>query len=296
MWSTGVGMSDESIDSPERHLWTLFEPVHAITYFAPEAQEAFEEAGLRGFWRGYFGGRAAPLGAVDAAAVTALFFGFHPSFVERAVPDVWSRCSPADALAARLEGVDRAWTAHGLPSDRMQLKRAAFILRRAAESVADDRRPMFAANLALDWPDAPHLALWHGTTLLREHRGDGHLTALTVHDLGPCDAHVVRLARTGTAVDTVQPFRGWSDDDWAAAVGRLHERGVLDEAGQLTAVGIALHADVEALTDRLATRALRSVQQELAELAHIVAPIVAALEGRVIPYPNPMGVERFDAS
>jgi len=45
-----------------RSIWTLFEPVHAVTYFAPEARSAFEDAGLRGFWRGYFAGRAAPLG------------------------------------------------------------------------------------------------------------------------------------------------------------------------------------------------------------------------------------------
>ena len=45
-----------------RQLWTLFEPVHAVTYFSAEARSAFEGAGLRGFWRGYFAGRAAPLG------------------------------------------------------------------------------------------------------------------------------------------------------------------------------------------------------------------------------------------
>jgi len=283
-------------DSPERHLWTLIEPVHAITYFAPECQQAFEDAGLPGFWRGYFGGRAAPLGAVSAGAVTALFFGFHPSFVDRAVPDIWTRCSPADALAARLDGIDRAWTAHELPNDRAQLKRAAFIVRRAAEAVADDRRPMFAANLMIEMPTKPHLALWHAATLLREHRGDGHLVALTALEMGPCDAHVVRLAHTGTPVDTVQPFRGWSDDDWIAAVGRLHERGVLDDTGQITEMGAALHVAIEELTDQLATAPLRAIQSELAELAHILMPVVRALDGAVIPYPNPMGVERFDTT
>jgi hypothetical protein len=104
----------------------------------------------------------------------------------------------------------------------------------------------------------------------------------------------LRLARTGTSVETVKPFRGWSDEDWIAAIGRLHERGVLDDTGQITDVGSALHADIETLTDRLATQPLRAVQQELAELAHIIGPIVAALENRVIPYPNPMGVEPFD--
>src|ERR1700741_2968323 len=45
-----------------RSMWTLFEPVHAVTYFAAEARSAYEQAGLRGFWRGYFAGRAPPGG------------------------------------------------------------------------------------------------------------------------------------------------------------------------------------------------------------------------------------------
>ena len=54
-----------------RRLWALVEPVHDVTYFSPQSRAAFEAAGLRGFWRGYFAGRAAPLGAVAAAPVTA---------------------------------------------------------------------------------------------------------------------------------------------------------------------------------------------------------------------------------
>jgi hypothetical protein len=49
-------------------MWTLFEPIHAVTYFTPEARSAYERAGLRGFWRGYFAGRAAPLGAAGPAS------------------------------------------------------------------------------------------------------------------------------------------------------------------------------------------------------------------------------------
>jgi len=47
-----------------RRLWRVLEPYHAVTYFAPEAHQAFKDVGLRGFWMGYFAGRAAPLGAV----------------------------------------------------------------------------------------------------------------------------------------------------------------------------------------------------------------------------------------
>ena len=83
-------------------MWTLFEPIHAVTYFAPQARSAYEKAGLRGFWRGYFAGRAAPLGAAGAAVVTASFFNFAPAFVARAVPGVWELVTPDEALRIRV--------------------------------------------------------------------------------------------------------------------------------------------------------------------------------------------------
>src|SRR6202050_5294863 len=87
-----------------RSMWTLFEPIHAVSYFAPEARSAFEQAGLRGVWRGYFARRAAPLGPAGAAVVTASFFNFAPAFVGRAIPGVWELVTPEQALQARSAG------------------------------------------------------------------------------------------------------------------------------------------------------------------------------------------------
>ena len=56
-------------------------------FFAPETQAATDAVGLKGGWMSYFGCRAAPLGAVSAAAVTSIFYGFHPRRVERAIPE-----------------------------------------------------------------------------------------------------------------------------------------------------------------------------------------------------------------
>src|SRR4051794_7523917 len=81
-----------------RQMWTRFEPLHAVTYFTPEARAAYEAVGLRGYWRGYFAGRFAPMGAVDATPVISSAFGFAPGMVTRAVPDVWSRATPAETL------------------------------------------------------------------------------------------------------------------------------------------------------------------------------------------------------
>src|SRR5208282_5160219 len=87
-----------------RRMWTLFEPVHVVTYFTAEARAGFEQAGLRGFWRGYFAGRAAPLGPVGPAPVTASFCTFAPAMTTRALPAVWELISPGDALAVRQAG------------------------------------------------------------------------------------------------------------------------------------------------------------------------------------------------
>src|SRR4051812_9066204 len=86
-----------------RRMWGLYEPVHAALYFAPTTPAVFQEAGLRGYWRGYFAGRAAPLGAVGPAPVIAAFYGFAPQMVARALPDIWSRATPAAAITARQE-------------------------------------------------------------------------------------------------------------------------------------------------------------------------------------------------
>ncbi len=105
---TETGRAEEAVVAEvawnPRATWTLFEPVHAVTYFAPEARSAFEEAGLRGFWRGYFAGRAAPLGAAGPEVVTASFYNFAPAMVERAIPAVWALAPPATALRARRDG------------------------------------------------------------------------------------------------------------------------------------------------------------------------------------------------
>lgn len=293
-----------------RHLWQLFEPLHAVTYFAPEARAAYEEAGLRGYWRGYFAGRAAPLGAVPAAPVTALFFSFAPSMVERALPDVWRRASPERALAARLDGavaalrtltadVPGAWPASqagnppggGAGPATGTLLEAADLLETVARAAVTDGRALAAANAALPRPADPVGRLWLAATVLREHRGDGHITALVDAGLSGCEALVLRDALHGGRAD-LQPHRGWTDDQWDAAAETLKARGWLRADGTASAAGKAAHEDVESRTDRLAAppwEALTADQR--ARLAEVLTPLAVAAAA-VVPYPNTMGLPR----
>ena len=75
---------------PPGELWMAVEPVHAVIYFATECRDSLRTVGLRRFWPGYFGARAAPLGPVGPATVSALFFNFHPSMVSQSIPEAWS--------------------------------------------------------------------------------------------------------------------------------------------------------------------------------------------------------------
>jgi hypothetical protein len=273
-----------------RHLWQLYEPLHAVTYFAPQARDAYARVEVRGYWRGYFAGRAAPLGAVAAAPVTALFFSFAPTMVARAVPDVWARASPDEALAARLDGATAALRAI-LPHESAHWAEAAELLETAARAVATDGRALAAANAALPWPTDPLARLWHAATVLREHRGDGHVAALVDAELDGCQALVLRDALYGGR-EQLQPNRGWSDSAWDAAARALTARGLLDGDGRPTAAGEALHRAVEESTDRLAAQPWTTLTTpDQTRLARLLAPLADAAEV-VVPYPNPMGLPR----
>lgn len=269
-----------------RRLWTLFEPVHAVTYFSPEARSAFTEAGLRGFWRGYFAGRSAPLGAVAAPPVIASFFNFAPGMVTRALPAVWDLISPADALAVRQAGavaaLDRLLA--GVDADP---KLAADLLSTAAEGLDCAGRVLAAGNAALPVPDKPVARLWHAATVLREHRGDAHFATLLASDIDGCEA-VVLQARAKVPREQIQPVRGWTDEEWDSAAARLEARGLLAADGTKTPAGAALTADIEHRTDVAAARPW--TDQGLAgKLTQALTPIAVACAAD-LPFPNPIGV------
>ena len=95
-------------EHPARQLWKRLESIHAVTYFSPEPSEAHAAVGLRGFWMGYFGTRAAPLGAVAPGVVEATFFNFAPWKVRKAIPDAWTFAAPGTILEARRAGAAAA--------------------------------------------------------------------------------------------------------------------------------------------------------------------------------------------
>lgn len=276
-------------DAPRyaRAMWTLYEPIHAMTYFAPDARAAFEAAGLRGFWRGYFAGRAAPLGRIGPAPVIALFNGFAPAMVQRALPAVWSLIEPAAALDARAAGAAAAL--RRVFPDAAAVERAAASLETAVERAELAGRPLGAANADLPRRDDPYERLWQATATLREHRGDGHVAVLVAAGLAGLPMLVLRAA-LDIGRDLLQAARGWTDDEWDAATAQLVAAGLLDDAGQVTDAARRRIADIEQATDDAAAHPWAALDpDEISLVATALLPIARACVVE-LPERTPIGM------
>ena len=249
----------------------LTEVLHAVVYFAPEPLQGYQKLGLRGYWRGYFASRGAALGTPSAQLVTALFAGFAPAFVARAVPQVWEVAAPDDVLRARADG---AVAALRRVLGDLDPAPAASLTGEVVNGLDLAGRPMAAAHAALPRPEEPLAALWHDCTVLREHRGDGHLAAVAAAGLRWPVPHLL----AGDRVDPrQQELRGWSAAQWAAA------------AEQAAATAPGATAAVEALTGELAAQAYEHVDVDA--LRDALEPLAAAVvEAGLLPFPNAMGL------
>ena len=245
--------------------------LHSLIYFAPETEERLVAAGLEAGRMCYFAGRSAPMGAVSGGVVAATFYNFHPALVARCIPRAWQLASPAAIVSARFAAADAALTRLLGPEviASGDMTTIAGLVREAAGACSAEGRPLYAGHADLDWPSAPHLVMWHGLSLLREHRGDGHVAALVAAGLSGIDALVTHVATgEGFVPGFARASRGWSRPEWDAAVERLVARGLLEGASALTPEGISVLAPegFGALTP--AGNALRAhVEQETDQMA-----------------------------
>jgi hypothetical protein len=278
-----------------RQMWHLIEPVHAVLYYAPEV---FAEAGSLGYtvdtrWPSYFAWRGAPLGAAGPQAISSAFYSFSPAVVREHVPRAWLIAEPAKVLEHRVRAVDAAMRALlGGDVESPELAEAAGLARRAAEAASTSGRPLAAANADLPWPTEAHLVLWHAATILREHRGDGHVAALLTAGLDPTEA-LVSFAAIGAADVSVFASRGWTDDEWAAAGERLRARGLVEAGGEATAAGRALRESVERITDELAVAPWRALGPAVGRFAQLTAPMTQRIVASgLLPAQSTLGIRR----
>lgn len=252
--------------STARKAKSALEALHALIYFAPEAEQRFTGLGLEQGRMSYFAGRSAPMGPVGPGVVAATFYNFNPAVITESIPRAWSIASPSDVVAARFDAADAAL--RRLLGDDVvgseAVTEAAELAREASEGAAPEGKPLYAAHADLAWPELPHTRLWHAISLLREFRGDAHLAALQDAGLTGLQALVLQVA-TGEGLNEKfsKATRGWSDEEWSAAKEKLAARGLIDDG--LTEQGRQLREDVEAATDAMSMGPWRHLGQEKVE-------------------------------
>lgn len=246
---------------------------------------------------GYFAARSAPLGPGPGGPppnlVTAVFYNFTPERVARALPAAWEYADPEAVLRTRMASAVAALRRYGI-DDSDEVRRAADLAAKAARAARIDGRPLFAANAALPWPDEPVATLWHATTLLREHRGDGHVAALTAAGISGRESNVLHCAAGAVTKEFIRRSRDYDDDEWHTCCRALAARGLLHADGALTDAGRHLKDEIEATTDVLASNALdglddAEVESLFASLTPLARRVVA---GGDLPESTPMGMRR----
>ena len=273
-----------------RRTWRTAEPLHAMVYFTPEPQEEYAALGFdlrANRAAGYFPARAAAMGAVTADVVQATFFNFARRAVDVGMAGAWDVTSPEQLVQARFRGADRALRRLcGDLLDDPGVAEAAALARTAAEGCTPYGRPLYAANAGVPWPEEPHLQLFQAQTLLREFRGDGHIAALVTERVSGLEAAVLHIAMEETWDRRVlQKTRGYSDEEWDAAVARLAGRGWLQPDGTFTDEGRAHRQRVEDLTDELSVCAYDRIGVEGCDrLRELTRPLArAVVDGGGLP-------------
>lgn len=263
-----------------RKMFDLVEPIGVIPYSAEEPNEAMFALGFTNYWDIYFAGRAAPLGSsVPAGVVHALFYNFGPGEVARHIPKVWSTTTPEAAIAARQQGCVKALRSIlGDLVDTPDFNRAVELLTKAATSAPLEGRPMYAALRALPLPEEPVARLFHAASLLREHRGDGHIAALMAEGIGGLEAHVLLALDLGIAAPTFGRIHHLPSALLTHLIEGMKARGLIEDEKTFTPAGRQVKNRVEKVTDDLAVVAYEVLEgAELDELITALEPLAQKL-------------------
>lgn len=137
---------------------------------------------------------------------------------------------------------------------------------------------MYAALRALPIPDDVVARIFHAASMLREHRGDGHIAALMVEGVARLEAHVLLALNMNMPAEKFGRIHHLPAPQLAAVIDGMRHRGLIADDGWLSEKGRAVKQRVELLTDNLAVKPYEILEPgELDELRQALEPIVKLL-------------------
>jgi len=268
-------------------------------YFARECHEAYAAIGfenpIAGEWRGrlvndpitFHATRAALLGEIPALVAAAVFPHMSPAWIERAVTRRTELCDAATLVEVRQKGAV-AQLRRILGERPEGIERLATMARAGCDAADVGGRPFAAALLAMGWTDDPLTDAWHGAEVLRELRGDAHVSAWLGRGVVGPQAHILleywyRIGGCG-----LRRMWGWTAAQLDEAEADLVDRGLVRE-GELTPVGRALRDEIEDATDEAMLGVMHAIADELDDFARIAEPLsraVVAGKGSLVSRPS----------
>ncbi|HEY5886325.1 MAG TPA: hypothetical protein VIT24_01300 [Acidimicrobiales bacterium] len=264
---------------PARRLRNALEPLAANVYFAKEAHDRYTAMGLD-YFGGYFCSRSACMGRLTGEAVTAVFGVFSPDAVIPAVTKGWATTDPESILAARQAGATESLSRILRGADDGALpdgiERATELLRQGIEATTPNGHAIHAGLRSLGWPGDPVGDLWRAADLLREYRGDAHNAAWVAGGVDAVEITLLTELWWGIPLNSYAWTRGWTDDDRAAAVARLQDRGLVD-GETLTDAGRDVREAIEAATDIGDDAVLAALWDDYDELLALTRPWAKAV-------------------
>jgi hypothetical protein len=164
-------------------------------------------------------------------------------------------------------------------ADTPAVAHAADLATRAATSAPMEGRILYAGLRSLPVPDEPVARLWHAATLLREHRGDGHVAALVCAGIDGQEAHVLAALSSDLTPQEYGRLNPLTPAQLAAVVDGLRTRGLVDAATRFTAAGRKTKDHIESITDALAAPAYDCLEPaEVDQLTADLEPLVARID------------------
>jgi len=210
------------------------------------------------------------MGQVPGEVVSAAFGVFNPAVVVPMVSFGGGLTDAATICEERTAGAT-AQLARALGSRPDGLGRASELLARAVEPLRPEDRPLYAGLAARGLPGEPLADTWRKADMLREYRGDSHISSWTSAGFDATEIGLLSELWWGMPMRTYIRTRAWSDEDLDAAEARLVDRGLVAD-GQITPAGHNAREGVERATDRQCRPIVEALGDDIDELLEILRP------------------------
>lgn len=280
-------MNTDELSSRARALGGALEPFVGQVYFSRECHDRYVALGFAaspGEMNGvampemvsYFTSRGSLMGQVPGELVAAAFAVFNPVVVVPAVTAGWALTDAKTVCAARRDGAV-AQLQRILGSDPAGVGEARRILEHAVSVLRPEGRPLFAGTLSQVVPDDALAACWHFGDMLREYRGDAHTAAWVSAGFDATEIGLMTELFWGLPLKSYSRTRGWSDEDYRAAIDRLTARGLIRD-GAFTSAGRDARERVERGTDAQMDSAIVAMGDDLDRLLGLLTPWSQAVQ------------------